>query len=246
MSSNGHKKLPIAEIFTSPQGEGQYAGTLMTFIRTAGCSVGKKMTAEERIHFSKLENVSSLPVYREKCTLYDGRTFACDTDFQTKEVLTIDEILVQVPEGVEHICITGGEPLNHNLTELIMKARSKWLECHIETSGTVAISNAYPDFITSDLVNESMDGWIWLTVSPKLGCLDSMIEIASEIKLLIDPAFDEKLVPVRIKHKSLVYIQPINYEHSANVGNVKRCLDLQKQFPHWRISNQMHKELGVR
>ena len=240
------KKLPIAEIFHSPQGEGQYAGTMMTFIRIAGCSVGKKMTEEERAQFSKIEGVFTLPMYREKCTLWDGRTMACDTNYQTKEALTVEEIMAQVPEGVEHICITGGEPLNHDLSELIMHARGKWLECHIETSGTVPIQKAYPEFIAKDLLNESMDGWIWLTVSPKFGCLDSMLDIASEVKLLVDADFDATKVPASLKHKNLVYIQPVNLEHSINLDNTKKCLELQKKFPHWRISQQAHKEWGVR
>ena len=246
MSSNGVKKLPIAEMFWSVQGEGQFCGCSMQFIRIAGCSVGKKLTVEDQEHFKKIENLSTLPVYREKCTLWDGRTFLCDTNFQTKEALTADEILEQVPKGVEHICITGGEPLNHDLTELIMKARAKWLDCHIETSGTVPISKAYPNFIAADLINESMDGWIWLTVSPKFGCLDLMIDLASEVKLLVDGDFDATKVPNSIKRKNLVYVQAVNYEHSENIGNVKRCLDLQKQFPHWRISSQAHKQWGVR
>jgi len=239
------KKLPIAEIFTSPQGEGQYAGTLMTFIRIAGCSVGKPMTAEERVAFSSLEN-TSLPVYREKCTLWDGRTFACDTNFQTKEVLTTHEILERIPDSVEHVCITGGEPLNHDLSVLLNHLKARWIECHIETSGTVPINKAYSQFKLHDLISEAANGWLWLTISPKLGCLDYMIDIASEIKFLVDNEFDASKVPEIAKRKYLVYLQPVNYEHSINQSNVKRCLDLQQRHPHWRISNQSHKEWGVR
>ena len=243
MSSNG--KLPIAETFVSPQGEGQYSGTLMLFVRIAGCSVGKKMTQEEREHFAKIEN-SPIAVYREKCTLYDGRTFACDTNYQTHEVLTVEQILDRVPPGVEHICITGGEPLNYNLSDLLMQARGKWIDCHIETSGTVPMEKAFPDFTAKDLLNESLDGWIWLTVSPKKDYLDAMIDLASEVKLLIDGDFDPAKVPARIKEKGLVYIQPVNYEQSINTGNTTRCLKLQQQFPHWRLSQQSHKEWHVR
>ena len=243
MTQNG--KLPIAETFLSPQGEGLHSGTLMLFVRIAGCSVGKRMTLEESVQFAKLEN-SPLAIYRETCTIWDGRKMACDTDFRTKEVLTVDEILARVPDGVEHICITGGEPLNYDLTELLMKARQKWLDCHIETSGTVPIEKAYPDFNAIDLLNESLDGWIWVTVSPKFGCLPEMIDLASELKFLVDGDFDPAKIPEAAKHKNLVFLQPINYEYSVHLGNLQRCLSLQKQFPHWRISSQAHKIWNVR
>ena len=33
MTEGAEKKYPVSEIFTSPQGEGLYAGTLMTFVK---------------------------------------------------------------------------------------------------------------------------------------------------------------------------------------------------------------------
>src|SRR5271170_6427812 len=91
------KKYPVSEIFTSIQGEGVYTGTVMTFIRLAGCSVGKKIAEKDRAivnqkaeHFSqppgvelKPNHLSVLKPYTEICTLYDGREFLCDTDFRT-------------------------------------------------------------------------------------------------------------------------------------------------------------------
>lgn len=250
------KKYPIAEIFNSPQGEGLYAGTMMTFIRTAGCSVGKKLSPEDQDKFLMAEDPESqragepilrnLPVYREKCTLYDGREFLCDTNFQTKEALTAEEIVARVPEGVDHVCITGGEPLNHDLTSLVNALYYKMKDIHIETSGTVLVESSLSEFEYTQQIDHGAAGYIWLTVSPKKNVLDHMLLIANELKFLVDENFDAEKIPEAAKQHALIYIQPVNFEHKINTANMKRCLELQKQFPHWRISNQSHKEWGVR
>jgi 7-carboxy-7-deazaguanine synthase len=231
------KKFPLSETFCSPQGEGLYAGAMMQFVRLAGCSVGKKIAPAYR---------GELPVYTEKCTTHDGREFLCDTDFRTKRLMTAREIIEEIPEGVERICITGGEPLNYDLTELLDAAYEVMLDVHIETSGTVKMQHAYPKIDMSDFIGESVRGWIWLTVCPKLGCLDEMVQLANEIKLLVDKDFDAaKLTPLWLS-KSLIYIQPINEEFTINKENLQRCLALQKVYPHWRISSQAHKLWEVR
>ena len=270
------KKYPIAEIFTSPQGEGLYTGTLMTFIRFAGCSVGKKMNKQKRAemlqkvfplkvnaehdHFRELPNgelvpeesaFRIIPEYTEVCTTYDGREFLCDTDFRTKEVLTVEEIVSKIPEGVEHVCLTGGEPLIHDLLPLITALKKFFddrlgvkyhMPCiHIETSGTVDVTDS--DEFSFD------EGYIWLTVSPKLGVLNVMLELADEIKILVDEGFDESKIPEEMKLESWrfsVWLQPVNFEFDVNRANMRRVLELQKKHPSWRISSQAHKIWNVR
>lgn len=250
---NGEKKYPIAEYFLSPQGEGLYAGQLQFFVRIAGCSVGKKMTGEQRSLFLSKEKegsngrVEGLAVYREMCTLYDGRTFACDTNFQTSKVLTVDQILDLVPSGVNEICLTGGEPLDHDLSPLLFKVASETpFRVHIETSGTVSITDkAYPEYSYGDSLDRD-GGWLWITVAPKFGALPEMMTIANEIKLLIDENFDLEKVPDEVMEHDLVFLQPVNFEFDVNKKNMDRCLELQKQFPKWRISSQSHKLWNVR
>lgn len=239
-------KYAVAEYFLSPQGEGQFAGTLMWFIRLAGCSVGKPMTTEEREHFAKLEGVATLPVYREKCTLYDGRTFACDTDFQTHEVLTAEQILEKIPEGVQRVCLTGGEPLDKALTQLLEALRDAGYLVHIETSGTVnLLEKAFPQYMYIDnMENES--GWLWLTLSPKHKVLPTMISIANEIKLLVDENFDVNKLPPGVMTHKLIYLQAINPENTICWKNMELCLELQKKYPQFRVSGQWHKAWGVR
>src|SRR5438105_4871049 len=84
---------------------------------------------------------------------------------------------------------------------------------------------------------------LWITVSPKFGVLPEMIKIANEIKLLVDENFDPEKLPIAILEHPKVFIQPVNYEFEVNRENLKRCMELQKQFPRWRVSVQLHKVL---
>jgi len=223
---------PIAEIFVSPQGEGLYTGVLMTFVRLAGCSVGKKFP---RSRYTDPKN--PLPVYTEQCTLYDGRTFECDTNYRKKEQITSQQIIERIPNAVKHVCITGGEPLIHDLSDLIHHLLSQSISIHLETSGTI---NILPS------LDWLMRNQIWITVSPKYNCLPEMIRRANEIKLLVDKDFDVTKLPEGVTNHRLVYIQPVNYENLINYENIKLCLELQKNYPNWRISTQMHKIWHVR
>ena len=251
------KKYPISEIFTSPQGEGLYAGTLMTFIRLAGCSVAKPFPKERhkptehqvgcpnRVAYADAACtcLRVLPIYTEQCTLYDGRTFECDTDYRVKQRMTLREIRSQVPENIPRICITGGEPLIHDLSDLVDEFPDKGI--HLETSGTKPL----PGW----LVGEIDDSHVWLTVSPKQGVLRDVVEEANELKFLVDENFNEQKAQEIIdwvedftNPTCLIWIQPVNYEHTVNVDNMKRCIELQKKYPLVMISNQSHKLWGVR
>ena len=245
------KKYPVAEIFNSPQGEGQYTGTLMTFIRFAGCSVGKKLTPGLRQGWMNRQSVFAerieIPIYTEQCCTYDGRPFLCDTDFRTKEVLTVGQIIERIPKGMEHVCLTGGEPLIHDLEPLVTRLKEMFdddlgvkyhMPCiHVETSGTID----WPEY-------DFDTGYIWLTVSPKFGVLEEMLEFADEVKILVDENFDESKLPAVMQNSwaGNVYIQPINAEFAIDDKNMQRVLELQKKHPSWKISSQMHKIWHVR
>ena len=256
------RKLSISEVFTSPQGEGFFSGVAMTFIRLAGCSVGKKLTPEMRQYWREKEpnfgngldgSQDQLPIiqeYTELCHTVDGRPFLCDTDFRPKEYRTPEELLDMIPPGVHHVCITGGEPLIHKLDELFLALRCDGKQIHIETSGTVDSLNEDLDrpYLALEEVVQTIDhsGLVWMTVAPKIGALPKVMKCASQIKLLVDADFDPAKLPIEILNHKLVYLMPINEEHTANFENAQLCLEWQQKFPHWRIGNQLHKFLGCR
>lgn len=230
--------LPISEIFSSPQGEGVWAGQMQTFIRLAGCTVGKPYDRKSLGLIAE-----TLPIYTEQCTLYDGRKFPCDTDYRVKERMSCFQIMEEIPKDVEHVCITGGEPMMHNLDNLISYLLGEKKKIHIETSGTIY---GYIDYD------------IWVTVSPKFNPYLAMLERANEVKILVDKDFNpaapimvlyedqvQAVSLVDIAKKKPVYLQPVNFENTVNKDNLQRCLEIQRDYPMFRVSVQLHKVIGT-
>src|SRR6266851_2143166 len=121
---------PVAERFVSVQGEGQFTGTSMAFVRFVGCSVGKQVC------------------------------HACDTDFERLlpwrggGLYSTSNLLVW-SHPIKHVLLTGGEPLDQDLRELVHVLLENNRTVHIETSGTKRLW-------------DYMEGPnVWITCSPK-------------------------------------------------------------------------------
>lgn len=218
-------KIPLAEHFHSLQGEGEWVGTPMHFLRLAGCSVGKK-----RADYP-VEKVPRFPNQTTawECQTWDGRRFWCDTNFKKKEEIELFSLLKETWE--DHICLTGGEPLDHpQVVSQLIENTQKMI--HIETSGTKCV-----DF------QGGSD--IWITVAPKKGVKEEMLRRANEIKLLVDEQFDPLHLPL-LPEGTPVFLSPVNGLERVNPLNLDKCLRLLERYPHWRLSVQLHKYLGVR
>lgn len=222
--------LPIAEHFHSIQGEGTYTGTPMHFIRLAGCNVGKH---PEHVTW-EIGQDRNFPILRTGhpaylCHTYDGRPFWCDTDFHHGDPMEIDWLLNDTWE--RHVCVTGGEPLLHfaKLCELADECQSRGIYMHTESSGTI---------------KELVPGW--LTISPKQGFIEDMIDWADEVKLLVDKDFKLDLIPQCIRDHSNVFVQPINNELSVDPNTLSLTMEVLRVRPDWKLSSQLHKFLNVR
>ncbi|MET0003579.1 7-carboxy-7-deazaguanine synthase QueE [Candidatus Thiodiazotropha sp. LNASS1] len=105
-------QLRITEIFLSLQGEGRGAGYPTVFVRLTGCPL--------RCHY-------------------------CDTPyaFSGGEKYTLDEILQQVAGyDVEHVCVTGGEPLAQpECLSLLRALCDAGFRVSLETSGALDIGS---------------------------------------------------------------------------------------------------------
>jgi organic radical activating enzyme len=218
----------VSEIFTSLQGEGLYTGTPMTFIRFAGCSVGKKT-----------------------CQY-------CDTDFEKAYpwkgggMFTTQALASRVPGP--HVCLTGGEPMDQDLYPLLGALRSKYI--HIETSGTVFPDwmHTQERIFSESPGHRTLAGlriWLWITVSPKPGYLPAMLEEADELKVIVPGLgvgegwmnLEEAL---RWANRKPVFLQPRNSKHEIDQLNLQLTEELVLENPTLRLSMQSHKVLKVR
>jgi 7-carboxy-7-deazaguanine synthase len=237
---------PVSEVFESIQGEGAFAGTSMIFIRLAGCSVGKPYTPEERQSMLGQQ----LQVYQERCHTFDNRSFPCDTDYRVKFRATEEDIIAYFEKGgftSKCVCITGGEPLIHDLEPLLLALWAKGFAVHLETSGTKSVRS-----LRLLQLQALQDAVLWITVSPKRGWLVNRDEAVNidEFKFLVDGELDveelERAICLVDQTGERIWLQPINEEHTVNQTNVQRCLELIKKYPAVRLSIQLHKILGVR
>lgn len=225
-------KFPIAEKFKAPQGEGLYAGTPMAFIRLVGCSVGQKI-----------------------CT-------ACDTDFTKCHeglgggMFTVEELSEWVG-NYEHVCLTGGEPLDRDVRPIIKEFSRRNVQVHVETSGTVRPRwFTAPGYLQDETVENPYRTYstnmLWICVSPKPGYKEDMIAIADEVKVILGGLGDgpgwpsvEDAVAWSANGK-LVYIQPRNRILDINHAALEEALIVTEQHPNLRLSVQLHKFLRTR
>lgn len=102
--------MRIAEVYSSIQGEGQYSGTPSVFVRTTGCNL---------------------------------RCWFCDTPFTSWEpegshIAVSDLIQRVIGFGIEHVVLTGGEPLlQPDAVPLCEQLLGAGHFVTIETAGTV-------------------------------------------------------------------------------------------------------------
>jgi len=104
-------RLLVTEIFHSLQGETTLSGVRFAFVRLTGCNL--------------------------RCTYCDS-TYA----FKGGRVMTIEEVVETVkPFGVEHVLLTGGEPLLQRQTPALVDALiGAGFRVSIETHGEVPVS----------------------------------------------------------------------------------------------------------
>ncbi|MFG0286191.1 MAG: 7-carboxy-7-deazaguanine synthase QueE [Phycisphaerales bacterium JB039] len=109
-SSASNPLLPIAETFTSVQGEGKLCGTRSHFIRVSGCNL--------------------------RCAWCDTPYASWNPEGARQ---SIDDLVAGArASGASHIVLTGGEPLIFPpLADLARRLQSADLHITIETAGTV-------------------------------------------------------------------------------------------------------------
>jgi 7-carboxy-7-deazaguanine synthase len=205
----------VKEIFLTLQGEGGQTGRAAVFCRFSGCNL---WSGREQDRAGAI------------CTF-------CDTDFVGTDgegggrFASPEALAEAVSEcwggGMENrlVVCTGGEPLLQLDLPLIAALHARGFSIAVETNGTIA----------------APPGLDWICVSPKADAPLAQTT-GQELKLVypqagVDPARFEGLAFERF------FLQPM--DGPDREANTKAAVAYCLAHPHWRLSVQTHKHLGL-
>ena len=200
---------PLAKngVFRTIQGEGALLGVPMVFVRLGGCSIGCQQ---------------------------------CDTDYRVHERLTAEEIVERVlpligDGDVTWVWVTGGEPADHPLTDLLWSFQHRYCKTALATSGSKDLRGA--------------DKWLdFLSVSPHgkpgdLSVLPGSVHRYVETQINLVPGLNGLQLSDWVlsglsdwKHR---WVTPMDSAH------VPECMAFVQENPGWRLGIQAHKTWGV-
>lgn len=209
----------IKEMFYTLQGEGAHAGTPAVFVRFVGCNL-----------WSGREEDRGRDAAKGGCARW------CDTDFRgtngahggrytAPELARAVVSLWPAPSGVKTAILTGGEPTLQLDAELVDALHGVGFRVHVETNGTGIIPRAVD----------------WVTVSPKPPSAP-VPQRYDEVKAVLCGHHPVEqwthLAPLR-------YLQPLWRGEAAQSESVKECVQYVMKNPHWKLSLQTHKMIGL-
>lgn len=201
---------PVSDIFVSLQGEGHFVGYRLAFVRLAGCSV-------------------------TECRIRD----LCDeAPWKMQWKLRVSDIVDRLKHvgNFAAVCITGGEPTDHDLLPLISALRDEGWSVHLETSGTRSVAG-YP--------------LEWITVSPKTN--DYVQRVGHTLKLVVMPEWTDPWAIIRgasdLTRFFHYYLQPL-YDGDDRPMNLEQVIGLLASEDNgrgkWALSMQAHKAWGLK
>ncbi|TXC74123.1 7-carboxy-7-deazaguanine synthase [Sphingorhabdus soli] len=206
----------VKELFLTLQGEGVRSGRRAVFCRFAGCNLWSGREQDRASATCKF----------------------CDTDFvgtngagggKFADAGALADAITGFwgdDAALRYVVLTGGEPMLQVDDALVDALHDRGFEIAIETNGTLAVPR-------------SID---WICVSPKAGST-TVQRSGDELKLVWpQPGSDiDAMEGWDFVHR---LIQPMDDARSAE--NMRACVDLVIERPHWRLSLQTHKLLGIR
>lgn len=208
----------VKEIFYTLQGEGAHAGRPAVFCRFTGCNL-----------WSGREQDRESAACQFCDTDFVGTDGAGGGKFSSAEELA-EAIASQWPTMAEsrakrYVVCTGGEPLLQLDAALIDALHGHGFEVGVETNGTVA----------------APPGIDWICVSPK-STAELLVTAGDELKLVYpqSDAQPEAFSGLAFRH---FFLQPM--DGVAQKENTRKAVDYCKTHPHWRLSMQTHKFLGI-
>ena len=205
------KDYPVSETFLSFQGEGLHIGRKAFFVRMFGCTV--------------------------KCPWCDSKyAWQGKPEFVKSNVQLAQEAY---SSGAEIAIITGGEPCLHNLEPLLAEMSAKNIACHLETSGTLRI--------TESIGLE----FAWVALSPKLFALptDENLKRADELKMIVSdvgelPLYED--IAKKATNAQCLWLEP-EWSKASDKNLLQAIADfVVSRGGKYRAGWQMHKNYFVR
>lgn len=205
----------VKEIFKTLQGEGGQTGRAAVFCRFAGCNLWSGREADR-----------ASAVCRFCDTDFVGTDGEGGGKFADAEHLAAALAACWGGETARRLVVfTGGEPLLQLDDALIEAAHRHGFSIAVETNGTIAAPR----------------GIDWLCVSPKAGA-EIVQRRGQELKFVFpqDNLSPEIFAGLAFEH---FWLQPMDGPRRAEntALAVAYCLD----HPHWRVSLQTHKLIGI-
>lgn len=206
----------VKEIFYTLQGEGAQAGRPAVFCRFAGCNLWSGREADRASATCRF----------------------CDTDFVGTNgpgggrFATAADLAHAVAApwpagggGRPYVVCTGGEPLLQLDSVLVAALHDVGFEIAIETNGTQV----------------PPPGIDWICVSPKAGA-PLVLTGGDELKLVYPQpdALPEQFAGLAFRH---FFLQPM--DSPARAANTAAAVEYCLRHPHWRLSLQTHKVIGI-
>lgn len=210
----------VKEIYYTLQGEGRNAGRPAVFCRFAGCNLWsgrEKDRAAARCNFCDTDFVG---------TDGPGGGIFTTADDLAAAILARWPGRVRKPTGQPLVVFTGGEPLLQLDAALVTASHRTGFEIAIETNGTLPCP----------------PGVDWICVSPKAGT-EVVQRSGHELKLVFPQPGAEPECYAGWDFECF-YLQPMDGPDLAE--NTRSAVDYCLAHPQWRLSLQMHKQVGLR
>lgn len=216
--------ISVNDIYQTIQGEGRYAGTPMVVLRLHGCTVGCSWCdTKQTWHFANSEPTL-------EAALGENRKYWTGPERKIAE--TVAGVANTRSRPIEWVMLTGGEPCEQEISNLVLELRNSGFKVNLETSGSASLPTVRPD---------------WICVSPKMAFrkpLQTVLDAADEIKLVICTAAElernlEWLLPLQKAGKH-ISLQAVWGSKVASGIVIDACMEYG-----FTLSLQTHKYLGI-
>ena len=170
------------------------------------------------------------------------RCWFCDTNFETGQEMSEDEIVGAVLKyPTRYVVITGGEPTLQLTASLCDKLHAHGCYLMMETNGTRPLSEGCQvDWVTcspklSDIINGKRK-----LVPLRIGHID-------ELKVVFEDSESQDIALYEQISANEYRLQPCDTQDpQRNQEIIDKTISYILQHPQWKLSLQTHKILGVR